>query len=225
MHERLRIIGGGDREIANDLLAWSGQPGQGVVLLPGQGYTCDMPAFYYLEETALGRGAAVLRLAPDYSRDQRFASRPDSERLAWLREDVLAAVEAMRVAVRPARPTVIAKSLTTLGLAAVDWTPFTQDAAIDLVWLTPLLRDPLVAAALREPAARSLIAIGTADHAYDDALLSDLETGGAATVERIEGADHSFDHPGGVDVARSLGNVGRVVAAVDRFAFAGTVAS
>lgn len=224
MHERLRIIGGGDREVANDLLAWSGQPGHGVVLLPGQGYTCDMPAFYYLEETALGRGAAVLRLAPDDSRDQRFASRPDSERLAWLREDVLAAVEAMRVAVRPARLTVIAKSLTTLGLAAVDWTPFTRDAAIDLVWLTPLLRVPLVAA-LREPAARSLIAIGTADHAYDDALLRDLESGGETTVERIDGADHSFDHPGGVDVARALGNVGRVVAAVDRFAFAGSAAS
>lgn len=69
MHERLRIIGGGDREVANDLLAWSGQPGHGVVLLPGQGYTCDMLAFYYLQETALGRGAAVLRLAPDDSRD------------------------------------------------------------------------------------------------------------------------------------------------------------
>lgn len=225
MHERLRIIGGGGREIANDLVTWSDQPTHGVILLPGQGYTCDMPAFYYLESAALGRGAAVLRLAPEYGRDQRFASRPDPERLAWLREDVPAAVEASRVALRPARLTVIAKSLTTLGLAAVDWTPFTQDTAIDLVWLTPLRRDPLVAAALREPAARSLVAIGTADHAYDDALLRDLESGGAATVERIEGADHSFDHPGGVDVARSLRNVGRVVAAVDRFAFAGTTAS
>lgn len=72
----LDILGGGERSIPNELTTREDAPRHGVVMLPGVGYTCVMPAFYYLEEMAVDQGSAVLSLAPGYGQDERFAAYP-----------------------------------------------------------------------------------------------------------------------------------------------------
>ena len=216
----LKVTGGGRRSISNELTSWEDHPRHGVVLLPGQGYTCDMPAFYYLEEMALDLGAAVLRMAPAYGEDERFTRWPlDSTQQDWLRDDVTAGIAALLAAHDVPRLTVIAKSLTTLGLAGADWTGLTgAGRTIRLVWLTPLLRDAVVVDRLTTSDVPSLVTIGTADHHFDQAVIDRLSILSHVTVDLIDGADHSFDQRG--DIHRSLENIGRVVEGVRAFAFA-----
>ncbi len=218
----LDIAGGGGRTIGNELTSWEDDPQHGLVLLPGQGYTCDMPAFYYLEEMALDLGAAVLSLAPHYSQDERFSGWPlDREQRAWLRDDVEAGVAALLAAHDVPRLTVVAKSLTTLGLAGVDWTSLAgADRAVRLVWLTPLLREAEVAEQLSTTVVPSLIVIGTADHHFDQPTIDRLRERRTVSIELVEGADHSFGQR--ADIDRSLANIGQVVEAVRSFAFPAT---
>ena len=216
--QTLDMTGGGGRAIANELTTWEDVPRHGLVMLPGQGYTCDMPAFYYLEEMALDLGAAVLRLAPDYSHDQQFRSLPTGQERGWLTDDVRAGVTVMLEAHDVPRLTVVAKSLTTLGLATVDWANLAgADRTVRLVWLTPLLRDAEVVERLATIDVSSLIVIGTADHHYDYGVIDRLKVRPAVSVELVEGADHSFDQRGDID--QSLANIGHVVRAVRAFAF------
>lgn len=217
----LDITGGGGRPIANELTTWEDVPRRGLVMLPGQGYTCDMPAYYYLEEMALGFGAAVLRLAPDYRRDERFSGWPLApQQRAWLRDDVEAGIAALLAVHDVPRLTVATKSLTTLGLAGVDWTDLAgADRAVRLVWLTPLLRDATVLDRLASTDVPSLIAIGTADHHYDQGVIDRLSARPAVSLAVVEGANHSFDQRGDID--QSLANIGQVVRSVRAFAFDG----
>ncbi len=213
------ITGGGGRSIPSELTTRQDGPGHGVVMLPGLGYTCVMPAFYYLEAMALDQGAAVLSLAPGYGQDERFAAFPlDHQQRDWLADDVRAGVAAMLGTHDVRNVTVIAKSLTTLGLSSVDWTAFAGgDRSVRLVWLTPLLRDSEVVERLAAIDVSSLIVIGTADHHFDQGTIDRLRERPAVTFEQIEGADHSFGQRGDID--RSLANVGQVVRAVRSFAF------
>jgi hypothetical protein len=214
----LDITGGGGRAIANELTTWEDVPRHGVVMLPGRGYTCDMPAFYYLEEMALDLGAAVLRLAPDYSRDERFSGWPlDQQQRDWLRDDVRAGVTAMLDAHDVPMLTVVAKSLTTLGLADVDWAGIAGGRTVRLVWLTPILRDATVLDRLMTADVPSLVVIGTDDFHYEPPKINGLIVRPAVSVEVIDGAGHSFSQRGDID--RSLANIGQVVRSVRGFAF------
>lgn len=216
----LDITGGGERAIPNWITTWEDAPLHGVVMLPGLGYTCDMPAFYYLEEMALDLGAAVLRLAPAYNEDERFTRWPlDDQQRDWLRDDIDASLTALLAVHDVPRLTIIAKSLTTIGLAAADWSKLAgPDRTVRLVWLTPVLRDAVVVARLGTTDVPSLVAIGSADHHFDQAVIDRLSTLPHVTFNLIDGADHSFDQRG--DIQRSLGNILQVVEGVRAFAFA-----
>lgn len=168
---------------------------------------------------AVDLGAAVLRLAPDDSHDERFSGWPlDPKQRDWLRADIVAGIAALLAVHDVPRLTVIAKSLTTLGLAGVDWAHLTgPERTVRLVWLTPLLRDAEVVDRLETTNMLSLIAIGTADHHFDQGVIDRLTALPNVSVSLIDGANHSFDQRGSID--RSLANIGQVVETVRRFAF------
>jgi hypothetical protein len=215
---RIELAGGGGRTLRAELVTPSPSPTRGVVMLPGRGYTCAMPAFYYIEEMALRSGAAVLSVDADYRDDDRFDGWPVSpEARGWLRDDARAAVTALLEAYPVRELLVVAKSLTTVGLAGVDWSRHASERTVRLAWLTPLLRDPGVMATLTGSDIPSLVSIGTADSAWDDDAIARLRRQSNVTLDVIDGADHSYGHRGDID--RSLASVGRVVQSVRGFAF------
>ena len=80
------------------------------------------------------------------------------------------------------------------------------------IWLTPLLKDPGVVAALRVATAPQLLVGGTADElAWDGAVARDL----SPHVCEVAGADHGMIVPG--PLAASAAVLGRVVTAVEHF--------
>jgi hypothetical protein len=80
------------------------------------------------------------------------------------------------------------------------------------IWLTPLLKDPGVVAALRQARAPQLLIGGTADDdAWDGAVAREL----SPHVCEVEGADHGMMVPG--PLAASAAVLGAVVTAVEHF--------
>jgi hypothetical protein len=83
-----------------------------------------------------------------------------------------------------------------------------------LIWLTPLLRQPLVRDRLLAHARDSLVVIGTADPHHLPDVLDDLRVAGAEVLE-LPDADHSLLVAG--DVQASLRALGEVVTAVQKW--------
>ena len=77
--ETLAIRGFGDLPVPNRLLRPEGAIDCLAVLLPGFGYTLDMPLFYYAESLLLERGWDVLRVEYAYNR------LPEAETKPWER--------------------------------------------------------------------------------------------------------------------------------------------
>ena len=186
-----------------------------AVLLPGMGYTCDMPLFYYAENLLTERGADVLRVEYAYGRRPDFGKLSKSEQRRWLLEDATAAYRA-GLAQRPYEDvTFVGKSLGTLAMGHLLTAEERPAGKTRAVWLTPLLRQDSLRAQVRRYGGPSLFAIGTADPHYDPAYLNEVRaaTGGAAVV--VEGADHGLDVPG--DAVASVQAVTQVVRALTDF--------
>ncbi len=210
----LSIAGHRDQPVPNRFIRPRGAIDRLAVLLPGFGYTCDMPLFYYAENLLTERGWDVLRVEYAYSRSREFRQAPEIQRRRWLFADVEAAWRAGLAQGSYAAVALIGKSLGTRAmghLLAAD-SPVPN---IRAVWLTPLLSDAVLREQIERGGRPSLFVIGTADPEYDPAALDRLTkaTGGAAVV--VDGADHGLDIPG--DPVASVQGLERVVAALTRF--------
>ena len=109
-----------------------------AVLLPGIGYTLDMPLFYYAEHLLLERGWDVLRVEYAYNTRPEFQTLPKSERDRWLLADATAAWRAGLGQRTYERVVLIGKSLGTLAMGHL-LTLADPPPAVGAVWLTPLL--------------------------------------------------------------------------------------
>ncbi len=108
-----------------------------ALVLPGFGYSCDMPLLYFTVSHLLDRGADVLQVEYDYGRQPDYRALDANARLRWLRADVAAAWQAA-VAQRPYRRfTAVGKSLGTRALPELlAAEPRLQDA--QTIWFTPV---------------------------------------------------------------------------------------
>lgn len=194
------------------------RPGDDLtVLMPGYGYSVEMPIFYYLEQAALEAGSTVLRVLTDYSRSPGFADADDAIRARWLAHDLTVTVDAVRSRRAFGSVTLIGKSMGTLAIAGLDPATLAGRRSPHVVWLTPLLRDPAVLAAIRAVDRPGMVVIGTDDGHYDEALLDDLATLPHLSISVHPGADHSLDIPGDID--GSIATLRAVIADVRSFAF------
>ena len=185
-----------------------------AILLPGIGYTCDMPLLYYPARLLLARGMDVLRVEYDYQQRADFKMATADEQGRRVVADVTAACQAVLVQRDYEQITFAAKSLGTLALGPI----LTADARLahaHAVWLTPLLRIDHLRAHMARWGGHSLFVIGTSDPHYDAAYLAEVQsaTGGEAVV--VDGADHSLEIAG--DVLRSLEAMMQVMRAVQQF--------
>lgn len=210
----LNIQGYGEEAVPNRFLRPDNSIGALAVLLPGFGYTLDMPLFYYTEHLLLESGWDVLRVEYAYHRRPEADISPRSKLVERLDADTMAAWRAGLDQRHYGRVALVGKSLGTLAMGHLltAENPLPRASA---VWLTPLLS----VARLREQIARfggpSLFVIGTADEEHDPETLDAMiaATNGEAVV--VEGADHGMDIAG--DPVGSVRAVERFVDALARF--------
>lgn len=172
------------------MLLHEGDPSRCVVLLPGVRYFSQAPLLWFAREAALARGWSAVEV------DERAPA--DASPFEWIRaraEEALAATDAERVVV-------IGKSL---GSAAA---PLVSGPAI---WLTPLLSDPSIAAALSTVSSRTLLIGSPADPTWGEAL----PEAGLLEVLELPDLDHALQVSG--DPIASLDVLRVVTERIGRF--------
>ena len=163
--------------------------------MPGRHYSVEAPLLAYVSEALERRSVEVERMT---------WTPPEDATPLWVAQQVGAVLGRMR-----GRPLVVGKSLGTLAA------PLTVAVGRPLpaIWLTPLLREPFVLAALRRSSEPSLVIGGTADDVAG--WESELVTSLTATVHEVRDGDHSLMVPG--PLAESARVLGEVASVVERF--------
>ncbi len=215
--ERLQISGHSGEPVPNEIVRQDGETDHLAVMLPGFGYTCDMPLFYYAESLMLDAGADVFRVEYAYNRRDGFLDLPRDKQRAWLLDDASAAFRSA-LSQRPYDDLImIGKSLGTLAMGHLLTGEPPPTARTRAVWLTPLLAEDILRAQMIDFDGRSLLVIGATDPHYDRACLDELRAAGHDTMI-IDNADHSLDVPG--DIAASVRAVEQVMQALQAFIIA-----
>jgi predicted alpha/beta-hydrolase family hydrolase len=164
-----------------------------AVLYPGLNYTCDMPLLYYPANLLLQHGADVLEVKADYNQPA-FQALPGDERLRWAYADASAALQAGRAQRQYNQVVLIGKSIGTLAMAALI-SAGQVDGAI-LIWLTPLLHQPVLVQAATGYQGPALFVVGTADSTYDAGELERIRSATQAEAIFVEGGDHRLEVEG-----------------------------
>ena len=171
---------------------YEGDPGRVCSVFPGRGYTPDRSLLYYCRMLLLDRGWTV--------REVWWADgdKTDSEAaLAQATEELDAVSSGLHL--------VVAKSLGSFAL------PLAVERGLPGVWLTPILTEALIATAVRDLSAPSLLVGGTKDRLWD----GEVARKSAADVLELDGANHSLEL--GESVGPSLAALQQVVGRVATF--------
>jgi predicted alpha/beta-hydrolase family hydrolase len=210
----LTIQGYRDEPVPNRFLRPEGAIDHLAVLLPGFGYTLDMPLFYYAENLLQERGWDVLRVEYAYNMRPEFQTLPEQERDRWLLADTTAAWRAGLGQRTYERVVLIGKSLGTLAMGHL-LTMGDLPPAIGAVWLTPLLTKERLRQQISRYGGPSLFVIGTADPHFDPVVLEQMQVATTGEAVVVKNADHGMDIAG--DPIASVRAVERVVEALGRF--------
>jgi len=210
----LTIQGYRGEAVPNQFLRPEGAIDHLSVLLPGFGYTLDMPLFYYAENLLLERGWDVLRVEYAYNKHPEFPTLPEPERDKWLLADTTAAWRAALSPRRYERVVLIGKSLGTLAMGHL-LTMADPPPNVGAVWLTPLLADERLRQQISHYRGPSLFVIGTADPHFEPGVLEEMQVATTGEAVVVKNADHGMDIPG--DPIASIRAVERVVEALGRF--------
>jgi predicted alpha/beta-hydrolase family hydrolase len=210
----LTIHGYRDELVPNRLLRPEGAIDHLAVLLPGFGYTLDMPLFYYAENLLLERGWDVLRVEYAYNERLEFQNLPKPEQNRWLLTDTTAAWRAGLGQRTYERVVLIGKSLGTLAMGHLLTLP-DPHPTVGAVWLTPLLTQERLRQQIQQYGGPSLFVIGTADPHFDPVLLEKMQVATIGEAVVVKNADHGMDIPG--DPIASIRAVERVVETLGRF--------
>jgi predicted alpha/beta-hydrolase family hydrolase len=208
----LPISGYGGGTVPNRFFQQAGTARALAVVLPGLNYTCDMPLLYYPARLLVEHGADVLQVHVDYTLPA-FQSKERAEQAAWLGLDAQAAVQAGMKPRKYERLILIGKSIGTLSLAYL----VAQGgyATATTIWLTPLLRQPLLVQAASQCQGPALFVAGTGDTTYEPAVLAKILEATGAKSFILEEANHSLEIPG--DLRRSVAWMSEYIHEIERF--------
>jgi hypothetical protein len=211
--EPLEILGYCGLSIPNSMVRIGAGASRLAVIFPGLRYTTSMPGCYYPSLAMLGKGADVLKVDYEYSKAE-FQELPDREQSRWIAADASAVIRAALSNGKYEEITLIGKSLGTIALTFL----LAAEPALpraDFIWLTPVLKSPLVRQAMMFRRHHGLFVIGTADTQYDESLLAEVvqSTGGESLV--LPGVDHGLEIPG--DVTGSIRAMETIVQKIDDF--------
>ena len=198
-YNTLSIAGYERKPVPNTFIRQRDETSHAAIILPGLGYTAQMPLLFYVANHLLALGADVLQVNYDYMTAFRSLDRAAQHR--WLVADADAAYRALREQRPYTRITVVGKSLGTLAMAHLFATQ-TFPAHTDALWLTPILNNPQVRAQIAAFGGPSMLVIGTADSFYDPGVLAEIGETPTRKFVIVEGADHGMNV--GDDVLRSV---------------------
>jgi hypothetical protein len=150
----------------------------------------------YTSDVAERRGATIHR----HYWNEGPPSSVDDEIAEWVARQILPVADRVGGA-----PLLIGKSLGTYAASIA------AERSLPAIWLTPLLYDPIVVAALEQATAPALLVGGTADQSWDGDLARRL----SPHVFEVDGANHGLYVPG--PLVESVAVLGRVVVAVEEF--------
>lgn len=207
----LSITGYEDKPVPNTFIRQQDETSHAAIILPGLGYTAQMPLLFYIANHLLARGADVLQVNYDYRAAFHGLDRAAQHRRIFT--DAGAAYRALREQRPYARVTFVGKSLGTLAMAHLFATQ-SLPADTDALWLTPVLRDAAVRAQIAAFGGPSLLLIGTADPFYDTDILAEIGAPPTRTVV-IESADHGLNVAD--DVLRSIHALETAMRAITAF--------
>lgn len=212
-HLALSITGFDGEAVPNQFLKQTGEANGLAILLPGLGYTCDMPLFYYSELQFLVGGYDVLRVDYDYRRIdfQPWANPSHRRRLV---EDVAAAVQAGIAQQSSSNVAVVGKSLGTLAMAHLANTGALLPSW-RTVWLTPLLKQDAVFDALMKVTGPTAIVIGSDDYHYDEVRLESLDARDNVMLITVAGGNHSLNT--GTSASESALALATIIGQLDAF--------
>lgn len=210
----LEIIGHRGERVPNRFVA-GGESERLAILLPGYGYTCDMPLFYYAENLLTDRAFDVLRVEYAYSQRDDFGDVREAETRAWLRADAVAAGRAGLAAGDYREVVLVGKSLGTLAIGECLDDFANSGPTFRVVWLTPLLFDPGLSRQVARWAPPSLFVVGDDEPAHQPGQLAAAAEITAGRVIVVDRADHGLDVPG--DPVASAGELARIVRGMAEF--------
>jgi len=152
-----------------------------AVVVPGRAYPPAAPLLFFAGFAFLQHGWAVRQVWWDPPTHET-----DEQTTAWVRGQVEKELP------DDGRVLIVAKSLGTYAA------PLAAERGYDAVWLTPLLRVPLLVDAIASNPGRQLLVGGTADDLAWDADVARRLAGRGCDVAEIPGADHAMMAPGDV---------------------------
>lgn len=166
--------------------------------MPGLGYTAQAPLLSLAAEALSDHDARVETiewLIPD-----GFFAADSTE--PFVRTYLAAALHRLGERAPGATPVVIAKSLGSYAATLV------ADRNLPAIWLTPLLTDDSIAAAITRSTAPALLIGGSADRSWS----ADAAAATSKAVVTVEGGDHSLRVPGRLRAYTDvLGDVGTAI--------------
>lgn len=208
----LSITGFEHKPVPNTFIRQRDETSHAAVILPGLGYTAQMPLLFYISQMLLAQGADVLQV--NYNYIDAFRGLNSATQHRWLATDSDAAYRVL-IAQRPyTHLTVVGKSLGTLAMAHL-FTTHNFSTPPTALWLTPVLTNAAVREQIAAFSGPSLVVIGTSDSYYDPGLLAEIDETPTRTFAVIDGADHGMNV--GNDVFQSLQALEQALHAVEEF--------
>lgn len=163
-----------------------------AIFLPGIGYTNDSPVLHYTGSYFMQKEFNILRVDYRYTDSDEFLNSTKDEQEHWLIEDVKPVVERILSEQNFKRIILIGKSMGTIALGEILCS-ITKLKDAEVIWLTPLLVHNELVDQILKINNRSLLIMGTEDHAYNvDQLEKILEKKNVESFI-IEGLNHSFE--------------------------------
>ena len=181
---------GYDQPIKNDY--WTIGSDTLLIMLPGLGYTNQMPLMFYLHEIAQARSWDVLQVHYDYRTVPRETS--SEEWIARFLGDVRPLIDAAMEKGRYKNVVLAGKSIGTNVMTTLLSRGF--EGATAFIWLTPLLRSEPVRQAVMNNGP-SIALFGDKDYAVADVNLTPISQAGVHMII-VPGADHSMMIEGNV---------------------------
>ena len=190
-------IKGHTGNIKNSFYAQAHRTGKLAIILPGFGYTCNMPLLYYPTLLLLNSGYDVLLVKPGYNTNKAFEAAKDKEKRTWIKDDAIASANAALARTGCTHLVIVGKSIGTMSAAFIlESCNIPKDTTT--VWITPIINERKTFEAMKRLSnGRSVLAIGTADRIFDKNRVEELKNAGVRTII-VKNADHSMIIKGNV---------------------------